>query len=373
MGPMQILATVVALIVTVIAVGLFVRAVRQIVRVVRLGQPVPAARFADKGSRTATMLRETIGHTRMLRWTGIGVAHWFVMVGFGFLFFTLLEAYGEVVNPRFKLPLIGGWSVYALLTEVIAVAGLISIAALIAVRLRNRPQRRRGLSRFTGSTMWQGYYVEWTIAGVMICILAIRALKVAADEFAFPVWAAPVSHALGALLGGLSPGTALNLLSVVALVKILISMAWFVVISLNLAMGVAWHRFAAFPNIWFKRSGSPRPSLGALQPMMSNGKPLDFEEADPEKDAFGVATVEQFTWKGLLDFSTCTERGRCQSQCPSWNTGKPLSPKLLEISQRDHAYAKAPYLLNADTAPAEVKAEADRPLIGWADEAGVID
>ena len=78
---------------------------------------------------------------------------------------------------------------------------------------------------------------------------------------------------------------------------------------------------------------------------MSQGKPLDFEEADPEKDQFGVAQVEQFTWKGLLDFSTCTECGRCQSQCPAWNTGKPLSPKLLVLSLRDHAYAKAPYLL----------------------------
>ena len=66
--------------------------------------------------------------------------------------------------------------------------------------------------------------------------------------------------------------------------------------------------------------------------MMSQGKPLDFEEADPEKDQFGVAQVEQFTWKGLLDFTTCTECGRCQSQCPAWNTGKPLSPKLLVLS-----------------------------------------
>ena len=64
--------------------------------------------------------------------------------------------------------------------------------------------------------------------------------------------------------------------------------------------------------------------------MTSEGKPLDFEEADPEKDQFGVAQVEQFTWKGLLDFTTCTECGRCQSQCPAWNTGKPLSPKLLD-------------------------------------------
>src|SRR5262249_61814440 len=85
--------------------------------------------------------------------------------------------------------------------------------------------------------------------------------------------------------------------------------------------------------------------LGGLRPMMSGGKPLDFEEADPEKDQFGVATVEQFTWKGLLDFTTCTECGRCQSQCPAWNTGKPLSPKLVIMDLRDHLFAKAPYLI----------------------------
>ncbi len=99
--------------------------------------------------------------------------------------------------------------------------------------------------------------------------------------------------------------------------------------------------------------------------------------------------VEQFTWKGLLDFTTCTECGRCQSQCPAWNTGKPLSPKLLILSLRDHAYAKAPYLLagggkdltGEEKATAEqlagvdvlALAEAERPLIGTAEEGGIID
>src|SRR5690606_39542707 len=142
-------------------------------------------------------------------------------------------------------------------------------------------------------------------------------------------------------------------------------------------------------NIFFKRSGTSAPALGALKPMTSGGKPIDFEEADPEKDQFGVAAVEQFSWKGLLDFTTCTECGRCQSQCPAWNTGKPLSPKLLVLSLRDHAYAKAPYLLAGGgrtldgeekateeqlaKVPAAALAEAERPLIGDAEAGGVID
>jgi Fe-S oxidoreductase len=273
--------------------------------------------------------------------------------------------------------------VYGLATEIIGVLGLAGILYLI---YRRQSDKNKKLSRFTGSTMWQGYFVEAVIVGVLICGFLIRGFKVANDTFEFPAWATPISHAVGAILPAAKDGP-----TWVALVKLFISMGWLITIALNVTMGVAWHRFLAFFNIFFKRSPE-RPAgsgLGALRPMMSAGKPLDFEEADPEKDQFGVAQVEQFTFKGLLDFSTCTECGRCQSQCPAWNTGKPLSPKLMILSLRDHAYAKAPYLLagggkdltGEEKATAEVLetvdvlalAEGNRPLIGTEDEQGVID
>jgi Fe-S oxidoreductase len=382
MGAVQIVATVLAAAVTVVAVVLAVRAVLQMTRVIRLGVPDPA-RFTDKGVRTRTMLVETAGHTRMLKWGVVGAAHWFVMVSFVILFLLVLEAYFEVVNPAGGLPIIGGWVVYGLVTEIIGVLGLIGILTLIVIRQRSK---RSKVSRFTGSTMWQGYFVEAVIVGVLICGFLIRGFKVANGAFDFPTWATPVSHAIGALLPATHNGA-----TWVALVKLFISMGWLITIALNVTMGVAWHRFLAFFNIFFKRNPEkPAGSgLGPLRPMMSEGKPLDFEEADPEKDQFGVAQVEQFSWKGLLDFSTCTECGRCQSQCPAWNTAKPLSPKLLVLSLRDHAYAKAPYLLagggkdltGEEKATAEqlakvdvlALAEAERPLIGTGDENGVID
>ena len=63
---------------------------------------------------------------------------------------------------------------------------------------------------------------------------------------------------------------------------------------------------------------------------------------------FGKGKIEDFTWKGYLDFATCTECGRCQSQCPAWNTGKPLSPKLVIMDLRDHLFAKAPYIIGGE-------------------------
>ncbi|GLH95088.1 (Fe-S)-binding protein [Phytohabitans aurantiacus] len=372
MGTVQIVTTVLAAAITLVAVALAVRAVRTMLSVIRLGQPDPE-RFGDKGTRTKRMLTETVGHTRMLKWSVVGAAHWFVMVAFIILSLLVLEAYFEVVDPHAGLPIIGGWALFGLATELIGVFGLLGILVLIAIRLRNRPGKARGLSRFTGSTMWQGYFVEFVIVAVLICGFLIRGFKYATGHGEWPVWAAPVSHALGEILPASDAA-----LSVTALVKIVISMTWLITIALNVTMGVAWHRFAAFFNIFFKRDPA-RPAgsgLGPLRPMMSGGKPLDFEEADPEKDQFGVAAVEQFTWKGLLDFTTCTECGRCQSQCPAWNTGKPLSPKLLVLSLRDHAYAKAPYLLAGDdhsNVDALALAEGQKPLVGGADEGGVID
>ena len=135
------------------------------------------------------------------------------------------------------------------------------------------------------------------------------------------------------------------------------------------------HIFLAPLNVMFAR----RPdALGPLEPMRSGGKVLDFEEADPDTDTFGIGKVEDLSWKGMLDLGTCTECGRCQSQCPAWATGKPLSPKQLILDLRDHAFAKAPYLLASEDGrvglSAEVLAEAERPLVGdRGREHGVID
>ena len=142
-------------------------------------------------------------------------------------------------------------------------------------------------------------------------------------------------------------------------------------------MGVAWHRFLAFFNIWFKRESSGRTALGALRPMMIDGQAIDFEAIEElDEDAtLGVATITDFTWKGLLDFTTCTECGRCQSQCPAWNTEKPLSPKLLMIGLRDHAYAQAPYLQAAGQGdPAGAQADPEHPVaVPLVQPGGVVD
>jgi Fe-S oxidoreductase len=387
----QVFAIIVSLLVTVVAVALFGRAIQHIVQVVGAGQPVVGRR--DRPARRwAVLAKETLGHSRMLQWNKVGAAHWFVFVGFGLLFFTLVTAFGQLFDPYYQIWLLGTFFLYEWAAEGITWLMLIAIVAFIAYRATRPRDRERGpRGRFYGSRTWQGYFVEFVILGVGVCILLLRGAEYAlaaygsdpdhASTFHFPLTAW-----IGKLLDGMSETGLKNFIFTVAMIKILISFTWMIVLALNTTMGVAWHRFTVWPNIWFKRKADGRTSLGALEPMMAGGKPIDFENIDEldEDTVFGVGKVEDFTWKGLLDFTTCTECGRCQSQCPAWNTEKPLSPKLLVMGLREHAYAKSQYLLADDAArdglPDDVQAEAARQLVGategdawWPSGGAVID
>ncbi|MFE1781556.1 (Fe-S)-binding protein [Streptomyces sp. NPDC059506] len=386
---MQLAAIIVSLVLTAVGVALIARAVAQIYRFVKLGQPVPAGTRTDAPKqRTITLVKEFLGHTRMNKWGLVGVAHWFVAVGFLTLPPTLATAYGQLFQADWVLPVIGTWLPFEMYVEFIGLMTVLGIVVLIAIRLLNLPVRAGRKSRFAGSIAWQAYFVEYVILTIGVAILVLRGLEGALHGVEGYEAAYFVSYPLVAAFSGLDAGTLQTLVYLFAGIKISTSFIWMITVSLNTNMGVAWHRFLAFPNIWFKRESSGDVALGALQPMTSAGKPIDFEDPG-EDDQFGVSQVEHFSWKGILDFSTCTECGRCQSQCPAWNTGKPLSPKLLIMSLREHAYAKAPYLLAgggkdaegeekataeqlADV-PAAALAEAERPLVGTLEENGVID
>ena len=356
MNALQIVAVVVCFAVALTGVALLVKTVNHFLATFRLGQP--EVRTDARGARTLTLVREFLGHTRMSRLPVVAVAHWFTMVSFGVLFFTLVNAFGQLFQPEFALPLIGHFFLYEWVTDVFAFGGFIAILVLIAIRQKNHPRSAAGdggrRSRFYGSSFWQAYYVELTILGVTLCIGVLRGLEwTLARQLGTGQDTAlhfPLTGWIGNAFLGLDTATVTNLIVIVAAVKILISFAWMITIALQPTMGVAWHRFLAFFNIFFKRHADGRTSLGPLQPISVKGEPINFEEIEEldEDAALGVGKVEDFTWKGLLDFTTCTECGRCQSQCPAWNTDKPLSPKLLIMALRDHAHAKSPWLLASE-------------------------
>ncbi|HKJ11714.1 MAG TPA: 4Fe-4S dicluster domain-containing protein [Ornithinimicrobium sp.] len=397
MPAQQIVAIIIGLSVTAVALVLFAQAITRFVARFRLGAPEATPRTDRAGQRAATLVREVFGHTRMARKRWVAVAHWVVMISFGLLFLTLVNAYGQLFSPSFDLWGLAHFFPLAWGFELFGWGAILGILTLVVVRQREHPRQRGRRSRFWGSTFWQAYVVEGVILGVGLCIITLRGLEYALGSAEGASWATslnfPLTAWLGSAFGGVSVAALENAIVFVALLKILISMAWMIIIATTPTMGVAWHRFLAFFNIYLKRDPAGGTALGQLEPIAVAGKPVDFEAIEDldEDAALGVGSVEDFTWKGLLDFSTCTECGRCQEQCPAWHTEKPLSPKMLVVALRNHHHEKAPWLLASDEQreaaqkggegiPATAVAEAQRALVGATegdattpDGGGVID
>ena len=94
------------------------------------------------------------------------------------------------------------------------------------------------------------------------------------------------------------------------------------------------HIITSIPNVFFSRV-----------PNSGNGlHRIDFK--NEKQESYGISNIEEFSWKNLLDFHSCTECGRCDVVCPALESGKPLSPKQLTIDLRDHLNRKTPYLIN---------------------------
>ena len=329
---------IIAYLLTVVAVGIFAVRAFALYKKISAGQK-DNSRSSNKASRFKNMLREIFTHTKMLNFTVTGFAHWFVMIGFFALLGTLITAYGQLINPSWALPIIGHFVGYEFFAELIALLTGIGIVALIGIRQATRLFKKDRSSRFYGSGNFKAYYVEATILVIVFCVIALRGLEGALTDVNSWSFHFAFSYPAALFFNNYSIAQIENLIQIVAFIKIATSMIWFIVVGLNLNMGIAWHRFLAFFNIYFKKYPGKQNALGALPPMISHGQEINFEDPK-EDDVFGIGTTADISWKGLLDMATCTECGRCQSQCPAWHTEKPLSPKLLIMAMRDHALAK---------------------------------
>ena len=317
-----------------------------------------------------TELTEVIGQRKLLKWSVPGAAHAATFWGFLVLLLTIIESYGDLFSRTFAIPGIGHWAAIGFIEDLFSVGVLAGIVTFSVIRLRNDPGKEGRKSRFFGSHTRAAWVVLALIAAVIVTLLLYRGAQQNTGVFPYPYAWAFASWAVAQVLHPLGYGVNSVLEVVFILAQLAVVMAFLVVASYSKHL----HIGLAPVNVLFSR----RPdALGPLEPMRSNGKVLDFEEADPDTDVFGIGKVEDLTWKGMLDLGTCTECGRCQSQCPAWVTGKPLSPKQLILDLRDHAFAKAPYLLTPedqrDSLPDLIKAEATRPLVGPMSENGVID
>ena len=371
-------------------VGAFAaRRVLWLYKLVMSGQPA-TGRTDDIGTRIWTQIAEVFGQRRLLKWSIPGLAHFFTMWGFFILLTVYIEAYGLLFQENFHIPIIGRWDALGFLQDFFATAVFLGIATFAVIRLRSEPKEYGRQSRFYGSHTGGAWLILFMIFNVIWTYVLVRGSAVNNGTLPYGKGAF-LSQLFGTILRPLGH-TGNEILETVALLLHIGVMLAFLLIVLH---SKHLHIFLAPINVTFKRLPD---GLGPLLPVESGGEPIDFENP-PDDAEFGRGKIEDFTWKGNLDFATCTECGRCQSQCPAWNTGKPLSPKLVIMDLRDHWMAKAPYILGEKTSdplegldletakeeghhvpesgfgrvPGDGPEQASRPLVGTAEQGGVID
>lgn len=402
MDTQTLIRLIIGLLMTAVVLVFAAKRVLWLTNLIRSGQKTSDehGRKDNLGTRITTQITEVFGQTRLLRWSIPGIAHFFTMWGFFILASVYLEAYGVLFNPKFAIPFVGHWDGLGFLQDFFALAVLLGIVTFAIIRLRSEPKDHGRDSRFYGSHTGGAWLILFMIFNVIWTYALFRGAAVANGNLPYG-WGAFFSHGIGTMLAPLGH-TANEIIETVALLLHIGVMLVFLLIVLH---SKHLHIGLAPINVTFKRLPN---GLGPLLPMESKGVPIDFE--DPAEDAvFGRGKIEDFTWKGYLDFTTCTECGRCQSQCPAWNTGKPLSPKLVIMNLRDHMFAKAPYILGEKPMPGDESAakelesaeggfietkhdeehhvpesgferimgsgpeQATRPLVGTLEQGGVID
>ncbi len=363
------------LILNAIALPLAAKRVGFLTRLITSGQPAPD-RIEGVTKRVNTAIKgqlvEVLGQRKLLKWNIPGIAHAFVMYAFLILATVYVEAYGILLSrdPKWAIPVVGHWEVLGFAQDMIGVLCLVGLATFALIRYKNQPAKLGRKSRFKGSHTGGAWVVLIMIFNVIWTMFLFRGAASAAGNLPYDKGAF-VSIGIGNVFNsmGLHHGdSALETLEGVGLLLHIGVMLVFLIIVLN---SKHLHIFVAPINIAFKRPDGP-VALGAMKPMISDGKMLTLDDVDDlDEDAkLGIGSIEDFSWKGLLDMASCTECGRCQSQCPAWNTEKPLSPKMLIMNLRDHAFAKAPYLMAGGEdapegkVPAAALAEAERPLVG---------
>ncbi|MBI2894100.1 MAG: (Fe-S)-binding protein [Deltaproteobacteria bacterium] len=287
----------------------------------------PEDRAGDLPARLRATMKFAIAQQRMKKYPLAGFAHILIFSGFMVLLLRSLVLFGRGFDADFDLwvlaPGTAAGDLYGAVKDffVLAVlAGALVFAYLRAVKRLDR------LTRSFEAALILGIIVAMMLADALYDGAEL-ALANAKEGVAFSA-IAPAGSLAGALLAGLDlrSGTLETLMHVGFWTHVTL-----VLLFLNvLPHSKHFHVITAIPNVFALDLG-PR---GRLRPVP------DIEDRVGEDKPVGVRTIEDLTWKGILDLYTCTECGRCTDNCPASKTGKLLSPKHLTLALRDHLYGR---------------------------------
>ena len=277
-------------------------------------------RWDDPATRTERLLLYGIGQGRMPTKPDrpAGIAHIWIFLAFIVAQLGTLTSFGLAYDPGFHLPFLAhearAGQLYLWVKDVIDLLGTAGCAVFLYYRLVQKKERM--------TLSWEGVFILFMILGVLWTDVLIDAALLAKSAGEVP-WYLPVSGKVATwFLYGMSPQAATNTITAGVLLHIAIVMSF-----LNfLPLGKHFHIITGLPTVFFQR----------LTPMGQLSK-LDLENSEK----FGVAKLTDLSWKEILDTYSCTECGRCQTYCPTYDTGKPLTHKEMNRAIRQHAQEMA--------------------------------
>ena len=269
------------------AVAYFALAMARHLRVFATGKPaVLTERPLD---RFAGLVRYAVVQTRMFQDPRAAILH--LAIFWGFVLLTIEPANivtGGLIEVVLSIPFDGAiWTAITWLQNTVAVITLAGVGWALYRRLVTRP-RRLSYTR-------DALIILALIGGSVGTFLLAEILEVAAYGEQPGAW---LSNAVGGWLGGVFDDALATTLFGIAWWSHMIVIATFLVYLSN---SKHLHIITAFPNAFFRKL-RPRGELPAMD--------LEAEDA-----TFGVKTLEDLSWKDMLDGFTCTECGRCQQAC----------------------------------------------------------
>lgn len=337
-------ANIIFIVVFVAAIVLFAKRIMTITRNIKLGKDVD--RTDNASERLSTMLRVAVGQSKMVVRPVAGIMHILVYVGFIIINIELLEIVIDgVFGTHRVLSALGPlYDILIASFEVLAV-GVILGCVVFLIRRNVIKLKRFWSKEMTGWPSSDANIILITEIALMCAFLSMDTadLVLQGREYGHYNEAGmfPIASLLAPLFSGLSDG---------ALVFVERFGWWFHIIGIlcflvYVTYSKHFHIMLAFPNVYF----SNLKNKGQFNNMESVKKEVELmfdpnadpyaapppaeEGAVPEK--FGAKDVTDLNWKQLMDAYTCTECGRCTSNCPANITGKKLSPRKIVMDTRD--------------------------------------
>ncbi|MEH6514942.1 MAG: (Fe-S)-binding protein [Maribacter arcticus] len=339
---MQYLPNIIFVLLLIVGVGFFVKNISKLKRNIFLGKE--SCINDNKPQRWKNMAKIALGQSKMVVRPIAGFLHIIVYVGFVIINIEVLEIILDGIFGTHRMfSVLGG--LYSFLIASFEVLALLVIIAVVVFWIRRNVIR---LKRFfkpemTGWPKNDGNLILYIELVLMFLFLTMNAVDYQLQQMGAEHYAKAGSFPISSFIAPLFENLSISTLIVIERTAWWLHIAGILFFLNYLYYSKHLHILLAFPNTYYGKL-TPKGQFKNLQSVTDEVRMMMDPDADPYAepaedaavpDKFGASDVQDLSWVQLLNAYTCTECGRCTSECPANQTGKKLSPRKIMMDTRD--------------------------------------